>query len=173
MYVLNENNETVDLNLIPDQVDMHFWVYDNTTHAKDYFCQPLIMLESFYSPTIKLRLSVDSGRRNPTQYLVNVPADYQILIGEQTHGDLEVTAVTSLSGRHFSAFVTNPLTAFQPGFLHIEVEDVLPTIKWFVPKMKTGQLLCVPLLKTPKSPCIFLVRDIPKALEIIKMSDAF
>ena len=172
MLILNEYNTPVDLNLIPDQVDMHFWVFDNTTSVKDYICQPLVMVESFYSPIIKLRLTEDSGRRNPITYDINIPADYQLLIGEPTHGDLEINPVTSLSGRHFRAYSINPTASFRPEYLHVEVHDVLPTIKWFVPKTRVGQLLCIPLLNIPKSPCIFIVRDIPKSMEIVKLIDA-
>jgi hypothetical protein len=172
MLILNEDNHPVDLNLIPDQVDMYFWVFDNATGAKDYFCVPLIMLESFYAPTIKLRLTIDNSRRNPTSYFINVPADYQILIGEPSHGDLEINPVTSLSGRHFKAFSMNPVSSFRPEYLHIEVEDVLPSIKWFMPKMKTGQLLCVPLHPIEKPNCIYIVRDMPKSLEIVPLSEA-
>jgi hypothetical protein len=172
MLILNEYNTPVDLNLIPNQVDMNFWVFDNSANAKDYFCVPLIMLESFYSPTIKLRLTMDNSRHNPTNFFLNVPSDYQILIGEPTHGDLEINPITSLSGRHFKAYSLNPMSSFRPEYLHIEVEDVLPTIKWFMPKIKTGQIIAIPLTSEYKSNCVYIVRDMPKSLEIIKLGDA-
>src|ERR1035441_8512047 len=162
MLILNESNQPIDLNLIPEQCDIYFWVFDNNTGAKDYFCTPLIMLESFYSPTIKLKLTMDNSRYNPTQYFLNVPADYQILIGEPTHGNLELNPITSLSGRHFRAFSINPISGFQPNFLHVDIEDVLGNIKWFMPKIKSGQLLAIPLEDKNESNCIYLVRDIPK-----------
>ena len=172
MLILNEENNPVDLNLIPNECDMYFWVFDNSTGAKDYFCVPLIMLESFYSPTIKLCLTMDNSRHNPTKFFINVPADYQILIGEPSHGDLEINPVTSLSGRHFKAFSMNPISSFRPEYLHIEVEDVLPSIKWYMPKIRTGQLLAIPLENKHKSSCIYMVRDIPKSLEIIRLNEA-
>jgi hypothetical protein len=173
MLILNEDNNPVDLNLIPDQVDMYFWVFDNATGAKDYFCVPLIMLESFYSPTIKLRLTIDNSRRNPTSYFINVPADYQILIGESSVSSLEVNPVTSLSGRKFKAFSLNPMASFMPTYLDIEVEDVLPSIKWFMPKVKTGQILAIPIENCYEPNCIYIVRDIPKSLESVHSSDLF
>lgn len=173
MLVLNEENHPVDLNLIPDQVDLYFWVFDNCTSAKDYFCVPLIMLESFYAPTIKLRLTIDNTRRDPVHYFLNVPADYQILIGESQHGDLEINPVTSVSSRNFKAFSVNPLSSFTADYLHLEVEDVLPSIKWFMPKTRTGQLLAVPIEGCFAPRCVYLVRDMPKSLEIIRTSDAW
>ena len=168
MFILNEENKPIDLNLIPNEVDMYFWVFDNSIGAKDYFCVPLIMLESFYSPVIKLRLTSNSTRINPEQYFLNVPADYQILVGEASSGNLEINPISSLSGRGFNAFTTNPISSFMAEYFQVDVEDVLGNIKWCVPKMKPGQILCVPFENTPKPKCIYLVRDMPKSLEIIQ-----
>ena len=172
MLILNENNVPIDLNLIPEECDIYFWVFDNNNGVKDYFCTPLIMLESFYSPTIKLKLSMNNSR-NKLEYFINLPADYQILIGEPSHMTLEINPITSLSGRHFNAFSANPLTCFKPDFFHIDCEDILPSIKWYVPKIKNGQLICIPLLPTYNSPCIYITRDMPKSLELIHMEDIF
>ena len=152
---------------------MYFWVFDNATAAKDYFCVPLIMLESFYAPTIKLRLTVDTTRRDPVHYFLNVPADYQILIGEPQHGNLEINPVTSLSSRNFKAFSVNPMSSFTADYLHLEVEDVLPSIKWFMPKTRTGQLLCVPIEQVAQPKCVYLVRDMPKSLEVVQSNNAW
>ena|ERR1035438_4054603 len=173
MFILNEENNPIDLNLIPNQCDIYFWVFDNSAGAKDYFCTALIMLESFYAPTIKLRLTSNTTRKNPKQYFINVPADYQILIGEASTGNLEINPVTSLSGRGFNAFTTNPLSSFMAEYFQVDVEDVLPSIKWFLPKMKTGQILCIPFENIPKPKCIYLVRDMPKSLEIIQNTNAW
>ena len=173
MFILNEENSPVDTNLIPEQCELFFWVFDNSTGFKDYFCVPLIMLESFYAPTIKLRLTTNSSRRQPEYQYVNVPADYQILIGESSSANLEINPVTSLSGRNFQAFSINPMSGFMASYIHVEIEDVLPSIKWFVPKTKTGQLLAVPIRNASASECIYLVRDMPKSLEIIQSHDAF
>lgn len=171
MFILNENNIPTDLNLIPDQCDMNFWVFDNSTGAKDYFCIPLIMIESFYSPTVKLRLTVDNSKYHPTEYFINVPIDYQILIGEPICSNLEINPISNLSGRHFKAFSINPTSSFRPDFIHIEVEEILPTIKWFFPKTSIGQLTAIPLTNKLCSPCIFIAREIPKSLEIINLCD--
>jgi len=170
MYLLNEHNEPVDLNLIPETCDMHFFVYDNTHDMKDYVCTPLIMLESFYSPTIRLKLTLDNALK--TSYYINLPSDYQILIGEPTHGDLEVNDITSLSGRPFRAFAMNPVSSFRPEYPNIEIVEVLPTIRWYTPKMRPGQLLCVPLENTKKPLCIYITREMPKALDIVSIGDA-
>ncbi|VVC05609.1 Uncharacterised protein [uncultured archaeon] len=169
MFILDENNTPKDLNLIPNQTEMNFWIFDNTAGAKDYFCIPLIMIESFYAPTIKLKLTSEFA----SEFFINVPSDFQILIGEPTYGDLEINPITSLSGRGFKAFSLNPEKGFRPEYLNIEVVDILPSIRWFMPKTKVGQLICIPLSKNQDPECIFLVRDMPKNIEIIKTSDAY
>ena len=50
----------------------------------------------------------------------------------------------------------------------VEVEDALPNIKWFLPKLAIGHLLCLPLYTGFKPSCIYMVRDIPKTMEIVK-----
>jgi len=172
MHILNEENKIFDLNLIPDEVDLSFWIFDNSVGMKDYFCQPLLMVESFYSPVVRLKLTVESSREK-SQHYINLPADFQILIGEPGYPSLEIVPITSLSGRHFRAFTINPSTSFRPEFMHIEVDDVFPNSrKWFVPRLAAGQLHGVPLHSLEKPPCIFITRDLPKALEIINLKDA-
>lgn len=171
MYILNEENKAVDLNLIPNECDMNFWVFDNSSNVKDYFCVPLVMLESFYSPTIRLKLTLDNSQQ--TIHHLNLPADYQILVGEPTHGMFEMNAITSLSGRFFKAFSLNPSSSFMIKYYHIEVDDVLPSIKWWVPKVKTGQIIAIPIDAQNKPDCIYIGRDIPKSLESINITDLF
>jgi hypothetical protein len=167
MLILNEENKTVDLNLIPEQANIYYWTLNNSVPSTpDYFCEPLIALESFYAPVIKLKFLSGYGR-NRKIYYVNVPADHQLLIGEPTHGDLEINPITSLSGRDFKAFVLNPLSSFSAEYMPVDIEDALPNIRWYFPKMSVGNLLCVPLREGDKPPCIYVVRDIPKSMEVV------
>lgn len=173
MNILTENNETLDLNLIPDQADIYYWVLNNSTPAApDYFCDQLIMLESFYAPVLKLKFTY-GYRKDKKEYFLNVPGDYQLLIGEPTHGELEINPIASISGRQFRAFSLNPLSSFMADYMSVDIEDVLPNIKWYIPKMSPGRLLCVPLTSGKKPPCVFIVRDIPKSMETVKFSEAF
>lgn len=168
MLILDENNNTVDLNLIPEEVDLWYWTLDNSTPSNpDYRVNNLIMLESFYAPVIKLKLTYGYAK-NTKSYFLNVPADHQILIGEPSHGDLEVNPISSLSGRGFKAFSLNPLSSYMAEYPEVEVEDALPNIKWFLPKLSIGHLLCLPLYVGFKPPCIYMVRDIPKTMEVVK-----
>lgn len=161
MLILDNENKAINLDLIADQVDIHFSVLENSTDPNevDYFFPPLIMMESFYAATIRLKIG---------KWFINMPADFQILIGEPSHGDLEVNPIISLNDRDFKAFALNPISSFRPEFLPIDIDDVLPSTRWFLPKIKSGQLLCVPLYEGYKPLCVYVVKDIPKSLEIIK-----
>ena len=166
MLILTTENKTFDLNFMPDVVDdLHFCVLDNSNQNEvDYHFPPLVFMESFSAPTVRLKIG---------SYFVNIPVDYQILIGEPQHGDLEVNAVSNLNDRDFKAFALNPLSSFRPEFLPVEIDDVLPSTRWFLPKLKTGQLLCVPLEECDKPLCVYFVKDIPKSCEVIRASKAW
>jgi hypothetical protein len=102
-----------------------------------------------------------------------MPLDWQMLIGEPDHGDLEVVPLTSINDRGFKAFTFNPLSSFRPEFSPVEIVDVFTDNRWYFPKLKNGQLLCVPLTRGVKPPCVYFVKDISRNCEIIRYSKAW
>ncbi len=161
MLILTEENKSYNLTNLPTTVDndLHYCILDNSTISDpDYLWLPLVFMESFNTPTLKLRVG---------EKIVNVPVDWQILIGEPDHGDLEVIAFTSLNDRNFKAFTFNPLKSFKPEFSEIEILDVFPETQWFVPKLKNGQLLAVPITQGENPLCIYITKEITKNLEIV------
>lgn len=164
MRLLTLNNESYDLSSIPEEVDdVRFCVLDNSDNKDpDYFFIPLIFLESFNSPALVLRIG---------PHELQMPIDWQLLIGEHDLGDLEVVPLTSLNDRGFSAFAFNPLSSFRPTFYPIEVVDIYQDVKWYFPKLKPGQLLAVPLETEGKEPlCVYFVKDISRQSEIVNYS---
>lgn len=163
MNILSLTNTPFDLNEIPDQVDdLRFCILDNSNHKDpDYFFIPLIFLESFNSPALVLEIG---------QQRITMPVDWQILIGEPDQGDLEVVPLTAVNDRGFNAFVFNPLSSFRPEFHKIEVVDIYQDMRWYMPKLKPGQLLAVPLTNDSEPACVYFVRDISKQSEIINYS---
>lgn len=162
MRILTPENFAVEIDTLPDLItdDLYFFTLDNSDpNDPDHICNPLVFMESFYSPTLKLQIG---------KYQIKIPVDWQILIGEPDHGDLEVLPLTSLNDRNFKAFAFNPLSSYRPEFLNIEISDVYPESKWFLPKLKNGQLLCVPLEDGEKPLCIYFVKEISRQSEIIK-----
>jgi hypothetical protein len=160
MRILTLDNTAYELNEIPDEVeDMRFAVLDNSDpRSPDYFYIPLIFLESFNSPALVLRIGNN---------VIKMPVDWHVLIGEPDLGDLEVVPLTSINDRGFSVFCFNPLSSFRPEFAHIEIVDIYQDVKWYFPKIKSGQILAVPLTDDDNPPCAYFVKDISRQSEFM------
>lgn len=166
MRILTLENTAHDMNEIPEEVDdLRFCVLDNSDPKDpDYFFIPLIFLESFTSPALVLRIG------NTT---IKMPMDWQILIGEPDLGDLEVLPLTSINDRGFKVFQFNPLNSFRPSFPDIEILDVYHEVSWYVPKLKNGQMLAVPIDDGPDPDCVYFVKDISRNCEIVDYQKAW
>ena len=166
--ILNlETNRAYDLNEIPNEVeDLRFCVLDNSDPKNpDYFYIPLIFLESFNSPALVLRIG---------DHTVKMPVDWQLLIGENDFGDLEVVPLTSINDRGFSAFCFNPVSSYKPEFHSVEIIDIYQDVKWYFPKLKSGQLLAVPIDSDADNPmCAFFVKDISRVSEVVDYGKAW
>lgn len=151
---------------MPEEIDdLRFAILDNSNpNSVDYHYIPLIFLESFNSPALVLRV----GDRT-----IKMPVDWQILIGEKEHGDLETLPLSSLNDRGFNAFEFNPLTSFSPSFLQIEILDIYPDVTWYAPRLRNGQFLCVPIDDTPEPRCVYFVKEVSRNCEIVDYSQAF
>jgi hypothetical protein len=103
-----------------------------------------------------------------------MPVDWQLLIGENDFGDLEVVPLTSLNDRGFSAFCFNPIGSYKPEFHLVEIVDIYQDVKWYFPKLKSGQLLAVPIDSNSVNPmCSFFVKDISRVSEIVDYGKAW
>jgi hypothetical protein len=163
MRILTLDNEFYNLETLPDEIDdLRFAILDNGVPANvDYHYIPLIFLESFNSPALVLRVA---------DKIIKMPIDWQVLIGEKEHGDLEALPLSSLNDRGFNVFEFNPLTSFSPSFLPIEIVDIYPEVTWYAPRLKNGQFLCVPIDDGEKPRCIYFVKEISRNCEVIDYS---
>lgn len=166
MNILLLDNTKFNLESLPDEVDdMRFAILDNSNPSNvDYHYIPLIFLESFSSPALVLRIGDTT---------IKMPVDWQILIGEKDHGDLETLPLTSINDRGFSAFEFNPLSSFKPDFLPIEILDIYHDVTWYAPRLKNGQFLCVPIDDGPKPRCVYFVKEISRNCELVDYRQAF
>jgi hypothetical protein len=166
MKILTLEDTSYNLENLPEEVDdLRFAIMDNSNpHAVDYHYIPLIFLESFNSPALVLRVG---------DKIIKMPLDWQILIGEPDFGDLEIVPLTSINDRGFKAFQFNPLSAFRPSFLDIEIVDVYHDVTWYAPRLRNGQFLCVPIDTDTKPRCIYFVKEVSKNCEIVDYSQAF
>ena len=166
MKILTLDNVPYNLETLPEEIDdLRFAILDNSTPANvDYHFIPLIFLESFSSPALVLKF----GNRS-----IKMPVDWQILIGEQEHGDLETLPLSSLNDRGFHAFSFNPLSSYSPSFLPIEILDIYPDVTWYAPRLRNGQFLCVPIDEGEKPRCVYFVKDISRNCEIVDYSQVY
>tara|TARA_E500000178_G_C16623027_1_gene574212 strand:+ start:71 stop:574 length:504 start_codon:yes stop_codon:yes gene_type:complete len=161
MKILTLENVPYTLERIPEYVndDLRFAVLDNSNPADpDYFWIPLIFLESFNAPAAVLQIG---------KYKIKMPLDWKMIVGEPEQGELNVLPITSLNDRGFDAFLFNPLTSSKPDFAEIDIVDIYQEVKWYFPKIKTGQILAVPLENKRKPQCAYFVKDISRQCENI------
>lgn len=166
MNILLLENTKYNLENLPDEVDdLRFAILDNSNPQNvDYHFIPLIFLESFNAPALVLKIADKT---------IKMPVDWQILIGEKDHGDLETLPLTSINDRGFKAFEFNPLSSFRPNFAEIEIVDIYHDVTWYAPRLKNGQFLCVPIEDKVKPRCVYFVKEISRNCEIVDYELAF
>jgi len=159
MKILTLENRTYTLEKIPEYVDdnLRFAVLDNSNPTDpDYFFIPLIFLESFNAPAAVLQIG---------PYKLSMPLDWKMVIGEAEQGELHVLPITSLNDRGFEAFTFNPLLGSKPEFFEVDIVDIYQEVKWYFPKIKSGQILAIPLQNGKNPKCAYFVKDISKQCE--------
>jgi len=167
MRILNlDTNTFYNLESLPEEIDeLQFSILDNSNPQNpDFHFIPLIFLESFNSPAVVLQVG---GRK------IKMPVDWQILIGEAEHGDLETLPLSSVNDRGFNAFQFNPLTSYAPDFLPIEIVDIYQDVTWYSPRLRNGQFLCVPIDDGEKPRCLYFVKEISRNCEIVDYGKIF
>lgn len=154
-------NKAFYLNDLPNEIDddLRFSILDNSDpNNTDYFFIPLIFLESFTSPAAVLQIG---------PHEITMPLDWCALVGDPDCHEMEVLPLTSLNDRGFKAFSFNPLSSFRPSFLEIDIINVYQEVKWYFPKVKSGQLLTTPLSSGSAPPCVYFIKEISRQNEII------
>ena len=166
MRILTLDNTVFDLDTLPEEIDdMRFAIFDNSDPANpDHMYIPLIFLETFNSPALVLKIGDN---------IMKMPIDWQVLIGEEEVGDLEMLALTSIHDRGFKTFEFNPLTSFSPTYMPIEIMDVYQDVTWYVPKLKNGQMLAVPVEDKDNPRCVYFVKDISRNCEVVDYNKAW
>ena len=159
MKILTLDNISYNIEKIPEYVDdsLRFSVLDNSNpEDPDHFFIPLIFLESFNAPAAVLQIG---------KYKIKMPLDWKMVVGEAEQGELHVLPITSLNDRGFDAFLFNPLSSGKPEFNNVDIIDIYQEVKWYFPKIKSGQMLAVPLANGPKPMCAYFVKDISRQCE--------
>lgn len=170
MNVLTEENKCFSMNLVNKKTKIFFAVLDYEDSSNpDYQWLPLYGMEHFSSPVAELRFG---------ENIIQMPLDWNLLVGEQDFGEIEIIPILDLNERSFKAFCFNPMAVpgtrkgFIPKFLEVELTMVYPDIKWIVPKLKSKNLLSVPIEMGTNPDCVYFCKDgtkIPDNMDIGKI----
>ena len=167
MRILTLNNQSFDLNDLPDDVDeeTRYSVLDNSNpNEPDFYFMPLIFLEAFNSPAIVLRIG---------EHEVQMPLDWCMIVGDKDCGlDPEVLPLTSINDRGFDAFIFNPIKGFRAEYMPIEIVNIYNDVKWYFPKMKNGQILTVLITDGFNPPCAYFVKEVTRQSEVLQLHKA-
>jgi hypothetical protein len=164
MNILTVDNNSYDLDRLPTEVDndLRYSVLDySTPQDVDYLFIPLVFLESFSCPAAVLRIG---------EHEIKMPLDWSLVIGEADHGEPEVVSIMSLNDRGFSAFEFNPVNGYKANWVPVEIVNVYQEVKWYVPKLKFGHILTVPLTAGESAPCSFFLKESSKVPEVLDLN---
>jgi len=164
MQILTVENEPYSLNNLPDEIDdVRYCVLDVTDPTFiDYYFLPLIFLESFSSPAVVLQIG---------EFQIQMPLDWNILVGDPGQGMLEVLPLTNLNDRGFETLLYNPLKGYMPSWAPVQIVNVFVELKWYFPKLKFGHLLAMPLQNKCNPLCAFFIKETNKIPDQIDIGD--
>lgn len=167
MQILTLDNTAYLLNKIPDKIDedMRFAVLDNSdSNNPDFFFVPLIYLESFSSPSAVLE--IDNKK-------IQMPLDWHILLGDPECGDLEILPLISLNDRNFHAFCFNPISDSMPTYKDVKITNIYNEVEWYFPRIRSNQLLTVPLSTDSVPDCVYFIKDINRNNDMVDLNSLF
>lgn len=164
MKILTPDNTCVDMNTIQANADgIQYGVLDYSNPKDvDYYFLPLFFLDNYPRPAADLQIG---------KYRVQVPLDWSIVIVEKNSGQVEVLEIKNINDREFDAWGFNPINGFAPEFMPINVLNIYPDVNWYVPKLKNGHILVVPLEDKNSPMCALFCRDISKLPDQLDISN--
>ena len=166
MKILTPDNKCFEMNSLPEEIeDIRYCVMDVTDKDDpDFFFIPLVFIETFSAPSMNISI----GPHN-----IEMPIDWNIMIGEAELGMCEFIPLTSINERKFDTLLTNPLKGFTMDWQPIKVNNVFADVKWFFPKLKYGHILAIPLEYGDSPKCAYFVKDLNRIPDQMASYDFF
>lgn len=154
MNILTPENYSFDVDQVTDTVpDEMFCVLDlSSVQDADYYFKYILNTVAFNSISVDLQIGTD---------IIQVPLLWQILLGDEETGMMEMCTVENLlNTKNPHAFVYNPISSLYPKYEPVKVLRVyILTVKWQIPMVPKKNLLAVPLRTGHKPPCVFLADE--------------
>ena len=163
MNILTPDNLAFDINTISGDCDASYGVLDySNPDDVDYFFIPLVFLDNFERPAVELQI----GTRT-----ITMPLDWSIVIVDKDLGITEAIELKNINGRSFDAWVFNPINGFAPDFDEVKVLNIYPDVEWFIPKLKNGHILVVPLESGESPKCALFLKEVSKIPHQLDVSE--
>ena len=161
MNVLTPENFAFEVDQIADTIPEEMYcVLDLSQHGdSDYYFRHILNIVSFNSISADLQIGDN---------VVQVPLGWQILLGDEESGMLEMCTIENiLNMTEPCAFVYNPIRSMYPRYLPVKVLRVftLPT-KWQMPMLQKKNLLALPLHNGENPLCAYFADENEKIQDL-------
>lgn len=154
MLLLTPENKTFDTSLIGAAVpdEMYSSLDLSNMNNVDYFFNHILQVTTFTAFSVKLQIG---------EYEIVVPLNWQILLGDEESGMMEVCSIENiLNMQNPCAFVYNPISSMYAKFLPVKITAVYQIYtKWTVPCLDRRNMLTVPLTEGDKPLCAYFADD--------------
>ena len=161
MNILTPENYAFEMDQIHDTVqDEMYCVLDlSSVEDADYYFRHILNTVSFNSVSADLQIGDNT---------VQVPIGWQILLGDEDTGLLEMCTIENLlNTKEPQAFVYNPIRSMYPKFMPVKVLRVFTlSTKWQIPMVPRKNLLAVPLKKGDNPPCVYFADEKEKIQDL-------
>lgn len=154
MNVLTPENYSFEMDQVIDTIPNESFCVLNLISMEDadFYFRHILNTVSFNSISVDLKIG---------QYVIQVPLQWQILLGDEDTGMLEMCTIENiLNMKEPKAYVLNPLRSMYARFEDVQVLRVftLPT-KWQIPMLPRKNLLAVPLRNGENPMCAFFADE--------------
>jgi hypothetical protein len=172
MFILNHENRAYNLDKVPDIIDdssvaedIRYCIFDtNDPEYMDYYFMPLIFFESWQAPAAVMQIG---------EHHISLPMDWSILVCDEDFSALTAIPIVDLDVRGFHTIVYNPLKHMVPYPHELNIVNVFADVKWYMPKLRQGTILAVPVEDGESPRCILIVKDANKIPDDIDVAELF
>lgn len=148
MLVLTPENTAFQVDQVVDVIPKEMYCVLDLSNIddSDYYFHKILHVVSFSSMGAELKIGDNR---------VVVPLNWQILLGEEDSGMMEVSTIENLLNiKDPKAFVYNPVKSMYPRFEPVQVVNLFTlTTRWQMPILQKKNLLVVPLRSGSNPPC--------------------
>ena len=162
MLVLTPENKPFDVDQVVDTVpdEMYCTLDLSDLDDSDYYFHNILHIYSFVSISAEL----DIGG-----YRIKVPINWQILLGDEETGYMEVCSIENLLNmKNPCAYVYNPIRSMYARYEPVKVVNLYTlATRWQVPALHKRNLLVVPLSNDTNPKCVMFADETDKIPEFI------